>query len=93
MIKNKKTALVTIAAIATVLAVSTIAIEIGRMALAAETTTTTNNVNVNNTGINIPTETSQNQDCLTAGANSQIANSCIATSTHTVTSSGGMLKK
>jgi len=92
MIKNQKTALVTIAAIATVLAVSTIAIGLGRMAL-AETDTKTVTVHVNNTGINVPTETNQKQGCLTAGANSQITGSCIGTSTDTITSSGGMLKK
>ena len=88
-IKNQKTVLVTIAAVAAVLAVSTIAIGNGRMALAATTITK----DVNNTGINVQTDTDQKQDCLTAGANSGLMNSCIATSTDSVTSSGGMLKK
>jgi hypothetical protein len=63
-IKNHKTALVAISAIAAVLAVSTIAVGNGRMALAAETTITKN---VNNTGVNVQTDTNQKQDCLTAG--------------------------
>ena len=92
MIKNQKTALFTIAAIAAVLAVSTIAIGNGRMAL-AETDTSTVTVHLNNTGVNVPTDTNQKQGCLTAGASSGLMNSCIATSTDSVTSSGGMLKK
>jgi hypothetical protein len=88
---NQKTALVAIAAIATVLAVSTIAIGNGRMAFAAETTTITKNTN--NTGINVPTDTNQKQDCQTVGGTSGISGSCIGTSTDTVTQSGGMLKK
>ena len=93
MIKNQKTALVTIAAIAAVLAVSTIAIGNGRMALAADTTTTTITKDVNNSGVNVQTDTNQKQDCLTAGANSGIANSCQATSADTINQQGGILKK
>jgi hypothetical protein len=92
MIKNQKTSLIAIAAIAAVLAVSTIAIGNGRMAL-AETDTKTVTIHVNNTGINVPTDTNQKQGCLTAGVNSGITGSCIGTSTDTVTSSGGILKK
>jgi hypothetical protein len=93
MIKNQKTALVAIAAIAAVLAVSTIAIGNGRMALAADTTTTTITKNVNNSGLNVPTDTDQKQDCLTAGASSPISESCHATSTDTISQQGGILKK
>jgi hypothetical protein len=89
-IKNHKTALVAISAIAAVLAVSTIAVGNGRMALAAETTITKN---VNNTGVNVQTDTNQKQDCLTAGGTSGLANSCQGTSTDVVTQSGGILHK
>jgi hypothetical protein len=88
---NQKTALVAIAAIATVLAVSTIAIGNGRMASAAETTTITKHLN--NTGVNVQTETNQPQTCQTVGGTSGISGSCIGTSTDTVTQSGGILKK
>ena len=87
-IKNEKTALVAIVAIAAVLAVNTIAIGNGRMALAAEITTVTKN-----TGVNVLTDIHQKQDCQTVGGMSGIANSCIATSTDTVGQSGGILKK
>jgi hypothetical protein len=90
-IKNHKTALVAISAIAAVLAVSTIAIGNGRMALAAETTTITKNVN--DTGVNVQTDTNQKQDCLTAGGTSGISGSCTATSTDNVMQSGGIHHK
>jgi hypothetical protein len=88
---NQKTALLAIAAIVTVLAVSTFAIGNGRMALAADTTTVTKNVN--NTGVNVQTDTNEKQDCQTAGGSSGISGSCTASSTDTVTQSGGILKK
>jgi C4-dicarboxylate transporter len=88
---NQKTGLVAIAAIATLLAVSTIAIGSGRTAFAAETTTITKHVN--NTGVNVQTETDQPQTCQTVGGTSGISGSCLGTSTDTVTQSGGILKK
>jgi hypothetical protein len=88
---NQKTALVAIVAIAVVLAVSTIAIGSGRMTLAAETTTITKHVN--NTGVNVPTDTNQKQDCQTVGGTSGISGSCKANSTDTVQQSGGILTK
>ncbi len=88
---KQKTALVAIAAIATVLAVSTIAIGNGHMASAAETTTITKNTN--NTGINVPTDTAQKQDCLTAGGSSGLTSSCTANSMDTISQTGGILKK
>jgi hypothetical protein len=91
-IKNQKTALVAIAAIATVLAVSTIAIGNGRMAL-ADTDTKTVTIHVNNTGVNVPTDTDQKQNCETAGGTSPVTASCTAASTDIVTQSGGVLKK
>jgi hypothetical protein len=90
-IKNHKTALVAISAIAAMLAVSTITIGNGRMALGAETTTITKNVN--NTGVNVQTDTNQKQDCLTAGGSSGISGSCTAISTDNVTQSGGIHHK
>jgi len=89
-IKQSKT-LLAIAAIATVLAVSTIAIRIGRTALAADTTTITKNLN--NTGVNVPTDTDQKQDCQTVGGKSGISGSCLATSTDKINQTGGILKR
>ena len=93
-IKNHKpaTVLVVIAALAGVLVVSTSAIGSGHIALADTITK-----NVNNTGVNVPTNTDQNQDCKTGGGGtptgSPITGSCTATSTDTITQSGGILKK
>jgi hypothetical protein len=87
---NQKTALVAIAAIATVLAVSTIAIGNGRTALAADTTTITKHFS--NAGVNVQTDTNQKQDCQTAGGSSPITNSCTAISTDTLAQSGGIKK-
>ncbi len=85
-INNHKQAavLVTIAVLAGSLAVSMV-----HNALAAETVTITKNIRVNNTGINVPTDTDQKQNCQTAGANSGIGGSCTASSTDTITQSGG----
>ena len=94
-LKNHKTAttLVAISAIAAVLVVSAVAIGSGRIALAAETETITKTIHVNNTGVNVPTDTNQKQDCQTVGGSSGITGSCQATSTDTITQSGGVLKK
>ncbi len=93
--KNHKiaTALVAISAIAGMLAVSTVAVGSVHKALADDTKTITKNIRVNNTGVNVPTGTDQKQECQTVGANSGIGGSCTATSTDTVTQSGGILKK
>ena len=90
-VKNQKTAtgLVAIAALAGVLVVSTVAIGSVHKALADETITK----HVNNTGISVPTDTNQKQACQTAGGQSPIRASCTATSTDTVTQSGGILHK
>ena len=61
------TVLVAIAALAGMLTVSTVAIGSVHNAL-ADTKTITKNLD--NTGINVPTDTDQKQDCQTAGANS-----------------------
>jgi hypothetical protein len=83
--KNNKTpaVLVAIAALAAVL-VGASAIGSGHMALAG---------NVTNTGINVPTDTQQKQECETAGGTSPITSSCTAASTDTVTQSGGIMKE
>jgi hypothetical protein len=93
---NQKTALVAIVAIAAVLAVSTI----GRAAFAADTETTTITKHTNNTGVNDQMDTAQKQNCETAGGASPIggtgegaSGSCTATSSDTITQSGGVLKK
>jgi hypothetical protein len=90
-IKNHKTALVAISAIATVLAVSTVAIGNLQMALADETVTK----NVDNTGINVQTHTNQKKQCDTAGGSSGIGGTgffrggtCSAFSADNVTQSG-----
>jgi hypothetical protein len=95
-IKNNKTALVAISAIAAVLAVSTVAIGTLQMASADETVTK----NVDNTGINVQTHTSQKQQCDTAGGSSGIGGrgfgfrgTCSASSADNVTQSGGQLTK
>jgi hypothetical protein len=84
IINNNKTpaVLVAIAALAAVLVGSTSAIGSGHMALAG---------NVTNTGINVPTDTQQKQECETAGGSSGVSNSCTAASTDTITQSGGLL--
>jgi hypothetical protein len=86
IIKNNKTpaVLVAIAALAAVLVGSTAAIGSGNMALAG---------NVNNTGINVPTDTQQKQECQTAGGTSPITSSCTAASNNNVSSTGGLLKR
>jgi hypothetical protein len=85
---NQKTALVAIVAIAAVLAVSTI----GRAAFAADTDTKTVTIHVNNTGVNVPTDTDQKQQCDTVGGTSPVSTSCTATSSDTINNSGGVLK-
>jgi hypothetical protein len=85
IINNNKTpaVLVAIAALAAVL-VGASAMGSGHMAFAN---------NVNNTGINVPTDTQQKQECETAGGSSGVTNSCTAASTDTVTQSGGIMKE
>jgi len=50
------------------------------------------NKSFQNSGIAVPTITAQLQKCETAGGTSEITGSCIATSTNTVTESGGIVK-
>ena len=77
-IKNHKTALVAISAIASVLVVSTIAMGSGRIAL-ADFHDDSITKNFNNTGVNVQTSTNQEQKCDTAGGSSGISGSCTAT--------------
>jgi hypothetical protein len=79
---KKGSVLVALAALAAVLVVSAVAVGSARIALAG---------NVNNTGINVPTDTQQKQECETAGGTSPVANSCHAASTDTIKQSGGLL--
>jgi hypothetical protein len=46
-----------------------------------------------NTGILVPTITLQKQECETAGGTSAVTGSCTATSTNTVTESGGVMNE
>jgi hypothetical protein len=89
-IKDQKTALVAIAALAGVLAVSTVAVH---NAFADDSKTITITKSTTNTGVNVQTDTDQKQNCETAGGNSPMSASCQATSTDTLTQSGGVLKK
>ncbi len=90
---KRATVLVAIAALAGMLAVSTVAIGSVHKALATETVTITKNIRVNNTGVNEPTDTDQKQNCQTAGANSGIGGSCTANSVDNIQENGGILKK
>jgi hypothetical protein len=89
-IKNQKTALVAIAALAGVLAVSTVAVH---NAFADDSKTITITKSTTNTGVNVPTDTDQKQNCETAGGTSGIDRSCTANSIDQITQSGGVLKK
>jgi hypothetical protein len=87
-INKSVTALVAIAGLAGMLAVSALAVH---NAFADDTKTITKTTT--NTGVNVPTDTDQKQQCDTAGGMSGITNSCTAKSNDTVTQSGGILKK
>jgi uncharacterized OsmC-like protein len=64
----------------------------------AETSTTTITKSTTNSGVNVPTDTNQMQNCETAGGTSPIGGtaagtgSCTATSSDTITQSGGVKK-
>jgi hypothetical protein len=49
--------------------------------------------NIKNTGINVPTDTDQKQDCQAAGGSSGISGSCQATSTDRINQTGGQLTR
>jgi hypothetical protein len=80
------TVLVAIAALAGVVAIGSV-----HNAFADDTKTITKTTT--NTGVNVQTNTDQKQECQTAAGNSPISGSCTATSSNTVTESGGILKK
>ena len=89
--KKTTTLLFTIAALAaTLLAASTIAATALGSDHAAFARKKAHN-EAKNKGISTPTITKQVQLCITAGGNSPITGSCAATSTNTVTQSGGVV--
>ena len=96
-IKNHKTALVAISAIATVLAVSTVVMGSKHIAFADETITK----NVDNTGLNVQTHTNQKHQCDTTGGSSPIGGfrggfgpgPCSARSLDGINQTGGELTK
>jgi hypothetical protein len=82
-INNHKTApvVIAIAALAAVMIAGTISVGSGNVAFAGKA----------NDGISVPTDTSQKQECQTAGGTSPVSLSCTAASTNTITQSGGLL--
>lgn len=87
-IKKSVTALVVMAGLAGMLAVSALAVH---NAFADDTKTITKTTT--NTGVNVPTDTDQKQQCDTAGGMSGISGSCTAKSNDTISQSGGVLHK
>jgi hypothetical protein len=84
------TALVVLAAVAAVLVASTAAVGTGHMALADNGNKTKG---FKNSGISMPTDTKQQQECQTAGGASLITASCTAVSTNAITNAGGILSE
>jgi hypothetical protein len=82
-INNHKTppVVVAIAALAAVMIAGSISVGSGNVAFAGKA----------NDGISVPTDTSQKQECQTAGGTSPVSLSCTAASTNTITQSGGLL--
>lgn len=74
--RKSTTVLVTIAALAGMLAVSSVA---AHNAFADDAKTVTITISINNKGVNVQTNTDQKQDCQTAGETSPITNSCQTT--------------
>jgi hypothetical protein len=62
-------------------------------AFADDSKTITIRKSTTNTGVNVPTDTDQKQNCETAGGTSGIDRSCTASSFDQITQSGGVLKK
>ena len=94
-INNHKT-LIALAAISAIAAVLTGSVHVAFAQLsstAAQGDVKTITKTTTNSGVNVPTDTDQKQQCDTAGGTSPIATSCTATSTDTITQSGGVLKK
>ena len=84
--KNHKTTtvLVAIAALSAILVAGSVAAASDHVAFAKKK-------GFKNSGIAVPTITAQLQKCTTAGGTSPITGACIATSTNTVTESGGVV--
>jgi hypothetical protein len=89
-IRKPATVLVVIAALAGMLAVSSVAVH---NAFADDAKTVTVTKSTTNSGVNVQTGTNQEQNCQTAGGSSPIGTSCNAGSTDIITQSGGVLKK
>ena len=92
MTNDHKTAiaLVVLATVAAVLVASTAAVGTGHMALADSG----NKTKVfKNSGISIPSDAKQQQECQTAGGTSPISLSCTAASTNTVSNTGGVMSE
>ena len=81
------TALVVMAGLAGMLAVSALTVH---NAFADDTKTITKTTT--NSGVNVPTDTDQKQQCDTAGGMSGISGSCTAKSNDTISQSGGIKK-
>jgi hypothetical protein len=86
--KNHKTTtvLVALAALSAILVAGSVSAASDHFAFAHK-----KGVKVKNSGIAVPTITAQLQKCTAAGGTSPITGACIATSTNTVTESGGVV--
>jgi uncharacterized membrane protein len=85
--KNHKTTTVLVA----IAALSAILVVAGSVAAASDHAAFARKKVFVNKGIAIPVITAQQQKCVAAGGTSPITGSCIATSTNTVTESGGVV--
>jgi uncharacterized membrane protein len=86
--KNHKTTTVLVA----LAALSAILVVAGSVAAASDHAAFAHKKGVKNSGIAVPVITAQQQKCVAAGGTSPITGSCIATSTNTVTESGGIVR-
>jgi hypothetical protein len=86
--KNHKTTtvLVALAALSAILVVGSVSAASDHFAFAHK-----KGKKFENSGIAVPTLTAQQQECTAAGGTSPITGACIATSTNTVTESGGVV--
>jgi hypothetical protein len=99
-VKDQKSALVAIAVIITMLAVNIVAIGNEHAALAqrggfgrASAPGLMITEHLSNTGINVQTDTYQNQTCATTSGNSGISGSCTASSIDHVNENGGKSRR
>jgi hypothetical protein len=97
--KNHKTTtvLVAIAALSAILVAGSVAAASDHFAFAHNKKMSKNAAaakkSFSNKGILVPTITAQQQECETAGGTSAVTGSCTATSTNTVTESGGVMNE